>query len=292
MIARALFLLFLSVLTAHAEPPKPFTNGLSMTFVPVTGTATLFSIYETRVKDFRAFVRETGYVHMRENKDEDRMWSFDSDVSKQRGYSWEDPGFAQTDDHPVVGVSWNDAKAFCKWMTVRERAAGRLPSNWEYRLPSDHEWSLAAGLDGEDPETTAQQFDWTEKVKIHWGRWPEARQQPAPPKDAGKDAGNEAANAGWLKAFTTVPGYRDGFARTVAVGSFPPNQFGIFELGGNAWEWCEDTYASPAPARVLRGAAWLYYLRPRLLSSHRFHVHPSHRNTNIGFRCVVAAPAP
>ena len=100
------------------------------------------------MKDFRTFVEETGYVHMRETEDEDsRMWSMDRDGEKQRGHSWEDPGFDQTDDHPVVGVSWYDAKAFCEWLTLRERAAGRLPPDREYRLPTDHEWSVAVGLD-------------------------------------------------------------------------------------------------------------------------------------------------
>jgi hypothetical protein len=64
----------------------------------------------------------------------------------------EDPGFeqTQTDDDPVVGVSWYDAKAFCEWLTLRERAAGRLPPDREYRLPTDNEWSVAVGLN-EDP---------------------------------------------------------------------------------------------------------------------------------------------
>jgi len=89
------------------------TNGLGMRFVPVPGTTVQFSVYETRVKDFRVFVRETGYVHMRETADPlSRMWSLDRDGNKQRGHSWENPGFAQTDDHPVVGVNWYDAKAF------------------------------------------------------------------------------------------------------------------------------------------------------------------------------------
>ena len=57
-----------------------YTNGLGMRFVPLPGTQVLFSKYETRVKDFRAFVEETGYVHMRETEDEDsRMWSMDRD---------------------------------------------------------------------------------------------------------------------------------------------------------------------------------------------------------------------
>ncbi len=90
------------------------TAALPMRFVPVPGTAVQFSIYETRVRDFRAFMRETGYVHMRESSVPDsRMMTIDKDGSKARGHTWDEPGFPQTEDHPVVGVSWQDAKAFC-----------------------------------------------------------------------------------------------------------------------------------------------------------------------------------
>jgi hypothetical protein len=69
-----------------------YANGLGTKFVPVPRTQVLFSVYETRVKDFRAFVEETGYVHMRETEDADsRMWSMDRDGEKQRGHSWRIP---------------------------------------------------------------------------------------------------------------------------------------------------------------------------------------------------------
>ena len=70
-------------------------------------------------------------------------------------YSWRNVGFEQTDEHPVVNVSWNDAVAFCKWLSKKE---GKT-----YRLPTEAEWEYAcrAGTttryySGDDPETLAK----------------------------------------------------------------------------------------------------------------------------------------
>src|SRR5437867_7628298 len=201
MRALLTILVLAGVLACPAEEPKAFdpagpnTNGLGMRFVPVPGTKVLFSVYQTRVKDFQAFVRESGYVHMRETADADsRMWSLDRDGYKQRGHSWENPGFKQTEDHPVVGVSWYDAKAFCEWLTSRERAAERLPAGWEYRLPTDHEWSMAVGLVEEDPAKTPEQKDGAIKDRYPWGEWLEGK---PPPAGAGNYAGAEADDGHW-----------------------------------------------------------------------------------------------
>lgn len=276
-------------------PALPHTNGLGMRFVPVglpvPKTTVLFSVCETRVKDFRAFVRETGYVHLRETKDPNsRMWSLDRDGYKQRGHSWENSGFAQTDEHPVVGVNWYDAKAFCEWLTLRERAAGRLPANREYRLPQDHEWSVAVGLAEADPAKTPAEKHWQIQDRYPWGEWPEG--QP-PPAGAGNYAGAEVDDDGhWPTNFATLAGYRDGYARTAPVGSFPPNALGIYDLGGNVWEWCEDEHRPGASSRVVRGASWDLDDRGNLLSSFRGNAHPMSRCDNNGFRCVVGDSSP
>jgi parvulin-like peptidyl-prolyl isomerase/formylglycine-generating enzyme required for sulfatase activity len=264
--------------------PSSHTNGLSMRFVPVPGTQVLFSVYEIRVKDFRRFVEETGYVHMRETEDDDsRMWSLDRDGIKQRGRLWDEPGFPQTDDHPVVGVTWYDANAFCEWLTLREQSVGRLPSDWEYRLPSDHEWSVAAGLT-EDPSRTAQEEDGRIKDAYPWGEWP---QGGPPPPGSGNYAGAEADDFHWPGQFGVIEGYNDGYARTAPVGSFRPNRFGLCDMGGNVLEWCEDEYFSGAGSRVLRGASWLADGRDSLLSSNRVSAYPGLRYDFVGFRCVI-----
>ena len=269
------------------DPAQPHTNGLGMRFVPVVGTKALFSVYQTRVRDFRAFVEESGYVHMRETADSDsRMWSLDRDGSKQRGHSWDNPGFKQTEDHPAVGVCWYDAKAFCEWLTARERAAGRLPPGWAYRLPTDHEWSVAVGLADEDEQKTPEEKNGVIKDRYPWGReWP-------PPAGAGNYAGEEA-NDGHLPAkFPTINGYKDGYARTAPAGSFKPNLHGLYDLGSNVLEWCEDLYKTGYTNRVLRGASWVNGVRGRLLSSIRLDGVPADRINDHGFRCVVGSSSP
>ncbi|HKB89622.1 MAG TPA: SUMF1/EgtB/PvdO family nonheme iron enzyme [Opitutaceae bacterium] len=52
-----------------------------------------------------------------------------------------------------MGVSWDDAKAFCEWLTKQERGSGALPEGMHYRLPTDEEWSVAVGLDSEPGNT-------------------------------------------------------------------------------------------------------------------------------------------
>jgi len=98
---------------SEATKGRPFVNSLGMRFVHLPRTKVLLCIWETRVRDFQAFVRESGY-------------------------SWgEKPSFEQTPDDPVVMVSGDDAKAFCLWLSKKE---GR-----EYRLPTAEEWHAAAG---------------------------------------------------------------------------------------------------------------------------------------------------
>ncbi len=254
---------------------QPWTNSLGVKFVPAGTDGILFSAWDVRVKDFKAFVETTGYDATA------GMYSTGSDGPKQRGDTWKSPGFTQTEEYPVVGVSWDDAHAFCQWLTKKEQAEGRLASNQEYRLPTDAEWSKAVGLNessGGTPESKSMQI----KDVYPWGsQWP-------PPQGAGNYAGSEARDAKWPSNLPTIPGCDDGYPRTSPVGSFKANSYGLNDMGGNVWQWCEDKYDNEHNLRVMRGSAWLIGDDPHgLLSSFRGFNVPGSRSDFVGFRVVV-----
>jgi serine/threonine protein kinase len=269
----------LRVVASLAKAPfpvlgAPYENGLGMKFVAVPGTAVLFSIWDTRVRDFEGFVKETGYDATA------GVISLRSDGRTQRGDSWKSPGFAQGPTHPVCGVSWEDAEAFCKWLTTRERTAGKIGAAQFYRLPTGDEWSAAVGLT-EAKEGSPKDKSGEVQDVYPWGtQWP-------PPAGAGNYAGTEAADGNWPANFGTIPGYQDGFARTSPVGSFAANRFGLYDMGGNVWQWCEDWDEDFHSLRVLRGASWSNCHALELLSACRRFGVPGSRDSNNGFRCVL-----
>lgn len=255
---------------APAAETARTTNTLGMSFVPLPGSHARISVYETRVRDFAAFAADSGW------KADEKLYTWIDGVGGLRdGYSWRKPGFAQTDDHPVGGVSWHDAQTFCRWLTEKERTAGRIAANQQYRLPTDAEWSLAMGL-GVEAGTTPEEKDSKRKGAYPWGTtWP-------PPQGAGNYGDVRFGGATDLKA------YDDGFAFTAPVGSFAPNALGLYDLSGNVYEWCEDEYRPGDNKRVMRGAAFNSRAQARLLTTERIYFEPDNRAANHGFRCVLA----
>jgi hypothetical protein len=264
--ARKDFVAYTTAMLGRPRAGAPFINSLGMKFVPVPSTQVLFSVWETRVQDFEVFVKETQHDATA------GMFSLGPDGSKQRGDSWKSPGFVQDRTHPVVGVSWEDAQAFCRWLSKKE---GRT-----YRLPRDLEWSAAVGLPAESGATPKDRDAKIEDVFPWGGGFP-------PPADAGNFARSEARDANWPTEYGTIEGFRDGYARTSPVGAFKPNRHGIFDLGGNVWELCEDKYRSDQDWRVLRGGSWFTSPPRNLWSSSRDNLRPGSRLDDYGFRVVV-----
>jgi Protein kinase domain/Sulfatase-modifying factor enzyme 1/PEGA domain len=244
-----------AVLEASSLPfaGQAFENTLGMKFVPVSGTAVLFSIWDTRVADFEVFVKETDY--------DATAGAFTYNAARQwgqHGGSWKAPGFAQDGRHPVTCVSAADAEAFCAWLTKKEQAAGRLGTEQSYRLPTDAEWTSAAGV-----------------AEFPWGSaWP-------PPQGAGNYA-DASAKRLWT-AWTVMEGYDDGYAGTSPVGTFRANIFGLYDMGGNVWQRVSDRVGG------VRGASFVYYARTFLASARRDA--NEGRLNHYGFRCVLV-PGP
>lgn len=222
---------------------EAWQNSLGMRFVPIGPWH--ISVWETRVRDWVAFCAATNRRPT-------------------------PPDFKQSETDPVVRVNWRDAMDFCQWLTEKERRENLLDETETYRLPTDEEWSRAAGLPNEIG-ATPEERDGRVRDQFTWGvQWP-------PPRGAG----NYAQSAG----------VDDGFTATAPVGSFPPNSSGIYDLGGNVWEWCLDLYKPGSRWGVLRGGSWANSQRSELLTSYRNVVDRNERDVIYGFRCVLVSEA-
>lgn len=259
----------LTALMADISAPsaaRRWTNSLGQIFVSVPGLAARFCIWETRVQDFAAFTDAAQHQ---------AAWPVRDLGGAALPGDWRNPLLAPSPQHPVCAVSWEDAQAFCRWLTARERASGALRVTERYRLPTDMEWSAAAELTGEVGATPAARSGKVTGL-FPWGSsWP-----PLP--GSGNYAGEESGLNNALK------GYRDGYVRTAPVGCFPPNRHGLFDLGGNLAELCEDWSDSREQSKVARGGDWNLGTAESLLTSKRFSAAGRAPHVTIGFRVVLA----
>lgn len=194
-----------------------------------------------------------------------RQFKRDHDSNEYEGHS------LNGNEQPAVYVSWDDAKAFTDWLTKQHQG------KYAFRLPTEAEWEYAAragtttarfwGDDSDDACRYANVADQT--AKQQWSDW-------------------------------TIHGCDDSYVVTAPVGSFRPNQFGLYDMLGNAWEWCQDWYASDYYAssprhnpqgpsdgsgRVVRGGSW--DLGPwSVRSANRSTLAPSVRLHYVGLRLV------
>ncbi|RPJ34698.1 MAG: PEGA domain-containing protein [Verrucomicrobiaceae bacterium] len=241
---------------------KPWENGIKMRFAPV-GRDLMASIWETRVSDYALFLTETNHPRP------------------------PTPAFTQEPDHPAIHVSRDDARAFCEWLTRRERKDERITRFHEYRLPTDLEWSLMAGLI-EDEDISPGWRDARKQAVYPWGMsWPNGEK-------VGNFADMTAARAPGVSADRTIAGYDDGFPFTAPVGSFPPNELGLYDLSGNVQEWVDDEYSRLGTnvLGVLRGGGWNTYQTENLFTGSRNAVPPGYRDAFYSFRVVLAKIPP
>ena len=107
-----------------------------------------------------------------------------------------------------------------------------------------------------------------------------------------KVCGYRVSSAGAPSKWPVIPFYQDPFPRTGPVPVSAPNERGIYDLGGNVWQWCQDSFGKSNPRwGVLRGGSWATSRPDEMLSSFRKDLDPNFREDNVGFRCVIASDA-
>jgi formylglycine-generating enzyme required for sulfatase activity/serine/threonine protein kinase len=257
-----------------ATKEAPFVNTLGMKFVPVPGTKVLFCIHETRVKDFALFAKA---------KTVNDVWT----RQHIRGVP-----ISYEPENPAPGMNWYEARAFCRWLTEKERSEGKLSTGLVYRLPTDQEWSYAVGigtLENRTPETTPEMLD-----KKLPGEYPWGGTFPPKTEDLAGNYGDLSYHELFPDRLAYLREYRDGFPTTAPVMSFKPNSLGLYDLGGNVWEWVEDWSNKEQKTRVIRGASFDgndSFVDGMLSSSRRLYRPEEHINF-VGFRCVLGTSAP
>jgi formylglycine-generating enzyme required for sulfatase activity len=194
---------------AHTVSIKPFRMGK----------------YEVTVGQFRRFVEGAGYRTDAERGGNCWAVQADSQWAEQAGRDWRNPGFPQTDRHPVMCVSWNDAEAYVQWLS--RQGVGR------YRLPSESEWEYAARAGG----SKRHSFGDGEGMLCQYGNI------------ADRTAQQRFKN--WIFASCD-----DGALYTAPVGGYRPNRFGLHDMQGNVWEWAADCYHDSHAGAPSDGAAW------------------------------------
>lgn len=233
--------------------------------------------HEITYGQFRKFVESTGYVTTQLQKG---LPGFGYDekakaMEELPQFNWQNTGWVQQDNHPVVNVSWEDAVAFCEWLSKVE---GK-----KYRLPTDAEWEYAcrAGT----------------KTRYYTG---EVEESLRPATNLADISFNKMyPNATWNVDWD------DQHPFAAPVGSFLPNAWGVYDMHGNVWEWCHDWYApivvdkanpptiavdprgpEQGELRVLRGGAFTNRLR-FVRSADRNRLRPKYRANFTGFRIVL-----
>lgn len=185
---------------------------------------------EVTVAQFRDFVEATDYQTSAERGQtemvgweptpEDKPLYQSYDFLRHKKFSWKSPGFQQSDDHPVVGISWADTQAYCQWLSERDGV--------RYRLPTEAEWELACRAG------TSTWFSFGDKAKgvvqehANFGNVELEKHR------------QHAAERQWLLDWENAP--RDGHVFTAPVGSYQANPWGLRDMHGNAWEWCQDLW--------------------------------------------------
>jgi formylglycine-generating enzyme required for sulfatase activity/serine/threonine protein kinase len=229
--------------------------------------------HEVTNRDYFAFVEATG-GHPPEWRDPNSKYHFQfgsDNFYKKLGAALSDP------QYPVVGVSWYDAEAYCEWKSQQ--------TGMKFRLPTESEWELAARA--ADTRST-----------YSWG-------SSAPQIAKGGNVADESLKAVYADLRMIWRAYDDNFVYTAPVGRFGANVYGLYDMTGNVWEWCNDWYSETEYQRkdsdnptgpvagkekAIRGGSWSD-TPEKLRVTFRRGMPPAFRSNNLGFRVVAVEPS-
>jgi formylglycine-generating enzyme required for sulfatase activity/serine/threonine protein kinase len=235
-------------------------------------------VYPVTKGQFAAFVEAEKY-HTEPETDGKGGWGYNAATLQFElgpNYTWRNPGFTQTDDHPVVDVTWNDAQKFCAWLSRKE---GKT-----YRLPTEAEWEYACRAG-----TTTRFWCGDADASLN-GNENIADASLAVKLDAGLAKRWHFDETAW----------DDGYPFTSPVGKVNPNPWGLYDMSGNVYQWCSDRYgayrggavtdpkgADSGDRRVGRGGSW-GRTAMECRSAQRFYCPPSSCDSIRGFRVVFS----
>jgi formylglycine-generating enzyme required for sulfatase activity len=190
------------------------------------------SKYEVTRGQFGAYARETGNSAWGTNC---FYWNGEEGDIKNDdpNVNWQNPGFSQEDNHPVVCVSWVDARAYARWVS---RITGK-----DYRLLSEAEWEYASRAG----TTSARPWDENPDQACSHANIVDLSFERVVPPGRGKEWKSNASKCD------------DRNAYTAPVGTFRPNGFGLYDTIGNVWEWTEDCLNDSYIGAPDDGSAWL-----------------------------------
>ena len=244
--------LILSALCFATAPVLADNNPAGIDWQPLPGLQVART--ETSAGQFRRFVQAQGVVTLAEQRGGGEV--YEAGWVRKPGWTWRSPfGRPAADDEPAVHVSFAEAQAFCRWAGAR--------------LPTDEEWRAAA--------------------------YTEQRSRPPPPFEPGRvypyPSGDSPAGAICLadcgaNAQRLAVAHGANLSRGAGhapVGLTPPGVNGLFDMGGNAWEWVDE--AASGDQRLTRGGSWWYGAGP-MRAEHRQAKPTDTAVVYIGFRCV------